>query len=70
MLLFRDWMSLDSDTYSGSQKLLTRRDQTSTSLSSWMRSQLIATPFVARREDDTRVPSVQMAVPSSMRVMP
>ena len=34
--VFHDWMSFDSGTFSGSQKLLTRRFQTSTSLSSWM----------------------------------
>ncbi len=40
--VFHDWMSLDSGIFSGSQKLLTSRFQTSTSLSSWMRFQLIA----------------------------
>ncbi len=40
--VFHDWMSFDSGTFSGSQKLFTRRFQTSRSLSSWMRFQLIA----------------------------
>ena len=37
-----DWMSLDTGTFSGSQKLPTRRSQTSASLSSSSRFQLIA----------------------------
>ena len=41
-VVFHDWMSFDSGTFSGSQKLSTRRFQTSRSLSSWMRFQLIA----------------------------
>src|ERR1700712_5299553 len=40
--VFHDWTSFDSGIFSGSQKLLTRRFQTSASLSSWMRFQLIA----------------------------
>jgi hypothetical protein len=40
--VFHDWMSLDSGTFSGSQKLFTRRFHTSRSLSSWMRFQLMA----------------------------
>ncbi len=35
--VFHDCTSFDSGTFSGSQKLLTSRFQTSTSLSSWMR---------------------------------
>src|SRR5699024_12598168 len=37
-----DWMSLDSGTFSGSQKLLVSRFQTSTSFSSSIRFQLMA----------------------------
>jgi hypothetical protein len=40
--VFHDCTSFDSGTFSGSQKLLTRRFHTSTSFSSWMRFQLIA----------------------------
>ena len=40
--VFHDWMSFDSGTFSGSQKLFTRRFQTSRSLSSWILFQLIA----------------------------
>ncbi len=40
--VFHDCTSFDSGTFSGSQKLLTSRFQTSTSLSSWMRFQLMA----------------------------
>src|SRR5690554_2914838 len=40
--VFHDWISFDSGTFSGSQKLFTRRFQTSRSFSSWMRFQLIA----------------------------
>src|SRR6478736_6183906 len=40
--VLHDWMSFDSGTFSGSQKLFTRRFHTSRSLSSWMRFQLIA----------------------------
>ena len=40
--VFHDWMSFDSGTFSGSQKLFTRRFHTSRSLSSSMRFQLIA----------------------------
>src|SRR6478752_3682872 len=40
--VFHDWMSFDSGTFSGSQKLFTRRFHTSRSLSSWMRFQLMA----------------------------
>src|SRR6478735_6963248 len=40
--VFHDWMSFDSGTFSGSQKLFTRRFHTSTSLSSWILFQLIA----------------------------
>src|SRR5690349_20278732 len=40
--VFHDCTSFDSGTFSGSQKLLTRRFQTSTSLSSWILFQLIA----------------------------
>src|SRR6476659_5961353 len=42
-----DCTSLDSGTFSGSQKLLTRRFQTSTSLSSWMRFQLMASTWLS-----------------------
>src|SRR6478672_5115759 len=45
--VFHDWTSLDSGTFSGSQKLLTRRFQTSTSLSSWMRFQLMASTWLS-----------------------
>ena len=40
-------MSLDSGTFSGSQKLLTSRSQTSASFSSWMRFQLIASTWLS-----------------------
>src|SRR6476660_1334216 len=40
--VFHDWTSLDSGTFSGSQKLFTRRFQTATSVSSWILFQLIA----------------------------
>src|SRR6476661_1058222 len=45
--VFHDWTSLDSGTFSGSQKLFTRRFQTSTSLSSWMRFQLMASTWLS-----------------------
>ena len=38
----QDWMSLDSGTFSGSQKLFVRRFHTSTSFSSSIRFQLMA----------------------------
>src|SRR5699024_11951772 len=44
----QDWTSLDSGTFSGSQKLPVRRCQTSTSFSSSTRFQLIADTRLAR----------------------
>ena len=40
--VFHDCTSLERGTFSGNQKLFTRRFQTSTSFSSWIRFQLIA----------------------------
>ncbi len=54
----QDWMSLETGTFSGSQKLPTRRSQTSRSFSSWSRFQLIA---------DTRSTSFSLPVGSSCR---
>ena len=45
--VFHDWMSLDSGTFSGSQKLFTRRFHTSRSFSSSMRFQLMACTWLS-----------------------
>ena len=55
--VFHDGMSLDTGTFSGSQKLPVRRSQTSASLSSWRRFQLMAeTRSISLMPSLTRTP--------------